>query len=398
MSDAHNATSMHELPLCHLSQTHWQPVKIMAGEIDYDEAGSLLRSTWEEVNERGESRYINDYIVRQGLRQVIRNDEYATKTFKYMLLTNVLAKAVNPNVHYRALKAKGSSLSVSFNSGGLATEVVTDWEKDNGQRLGGSNEPRTNKPYFTQSEVGKSYDARNQEVYDTMYEVLSELEEKTGKGILDPQDVLKQALYEVSCVQPSTVDYTNPPEVPYLDLESAVEEYLVKSNLGERLAAITAGVIDAQYFIEGEQQVHIKADHVNVSDKKSNAAGDIEVFRSSDEEELIKAIEVKDKRADKTDIQHSITAARRHKLDEYLFVAGKGFKPGEESRARAEIDDAPIEVLILTTDDLISSLKFQGRSGRRRFREAVGEYLNEMRAQGDSKNDWKRLVESLGAT
>lgn len=368
----------------------------MAGEIDHGVAESLLRRTWNEVMENDRSVYIDDDEVRESLRHVLRTDQYATKTFKYMLLTNVLAKAVNPDVHYRALKAKGSNLSVSFNSGGLATEVVTDWEKDNGQRLGGSNEPRTNKPYFTQSEVGESYDARSQNVYDTMFGVLCDLEEKTGKGVLDPNDVLKQALYEVSQVQPSTVDYTNPPEVPYLELEAAVQEYLVKSNLGERLAAVAAGVIDSQFFFDGEEQVHIKADHVNVSDKKSNAAGDVEVFRSSDEDELIMAVEVKDKKADKTDIQHSITAGRRHELNEYLFVAGKGFKQGEEIRARNEIRNAPIEVLIITRKDLTNSLKFQGRSGRRRFRDAVGEYLNEMRAQGDSKQDWKELVESFG--
>jgi hypothetical protein len=57
--------------------------------------------------------------------------------------------------------------------------------------------------------------------------------------------------------------------------------------------------------------------------------------------------------------------------------------------------DAEIELILLNPDDLYSSLKFQRRAGRRRFRESVGEFLNDMRAQEDSKSSWKKAIESL---
>jgi hypothetical protein len=367
----------------------------MAARIDYDDADDLLRRTWREVNDSDQSEYIDDYLIRQKIKEEVANETYGTKTFRYMLVTNVLAKAVNNDAHYLALKAK-SDLAGSFNSGGLATEIVTDWEKDHGQRLGGSNEPRTNKPYFDQMKVAEDYDASQQGAYDTLRNILLKLQEETESGDLDPMDVLRQTLYEISCLDPKTVEYANPPNVPFHQLESAIREYLQKSNLGERLAAVTAGVIDAQYFFANKDDVVIKAEHVNVPDANSNAAGDIEVFRTGDEEELLRAVEVKDKPAKKSDIQHSIAAARRHELSEYLFVTGKGF-PSEEERRRAfqASEEAPIELLILDDKDLISNLMFLGRAGRRRFREAVGEYLNEMRAQQDSKSDWKQLMESL---
>lgn len=62
----------------------------MAGEIDYGEADTVLRNTWEEVNESEQSTYIDDYRIRQGLGRVLGTEEYATKTFKYMLLTNIV--------------------------------------------------------------------------------------------------------------------------------------------------------------------------------------------------------------------------------------------------------------------------------------------------------------------
>lgn len=369
----------------------------MAALIDYDESDSLLRRTWREVNDSNESEYVDDFAIREKIREVVTNETYGTKTFRYMLVTNVLAKAVNNDAHYLALKAK-SDLSGSFNSGGLATEIVTDWEKDHGQRLGGSNEPRTNKPYFDQVKVEEDYDASQQGAYDTLRNLLIKLQEETQSGDLDPMDVLRQTLYEVSRLAPKTVEYTNPPDVPFHQLESVIREYLQKSNLGERLAAVTAGVIDAQYYFADKDDVVVKAEHVNVPDVNSSAAGDIEVFRTDDEEDLLRAIEVKDKPARKSDIQHSVAAARRHELSEYLFVTGKGFSSDEERRRAFQAsEDAPIELLILEDEDLISSLMFLGRAGRRRFREAVGEYLNEMRAQEDSKSDWKELMESLNS-
>jgi len=367
----------------------------MSKEIGHGEAESLLRKTWNEVTTSDESPYISEYILQQGLRQVIHAEKYGTRTFKYILVTNVLAKAVNPDIHALALQDQ-SDLKGSFNSGGLATEVVTDWEKDYGERLGGSNEPRTNSVYYRQSELNTDYDVRNKDEYETLIRVLSELEEQANAGDLDPMNMLRQTLYEVSRLEPTTVEYTNPPEVPTVDLLEGLRSYLEKSGLGERLAAVTAGVLDAQYFVADKEDVYIKVDHVNVADENSNAAGDIEVFETENEASLLQAVEVKDKPATKADIQHSIQTGRQHELDEYLFVAGKGFKSkAERERAIEAIEEAEIELILITREDLFSSLKFQGRAGRRRFRESVGGFLNDMRAQSDSKNDWKTLIESL---
>lgn len=367
----------------------------MSKEIDHDEAERLLRETWRDVTDSDESSYVDEYVIKQGLKQVIAADTYGTRTFKYILLTNVLAKAVNPEIHSLALK-DSSNLDGSFNSGGLATDVVTDWEKDNGERLGGSNEPRTNSVYYRQAKLNIDYEVRNDDLYQTMIRVLKQLEEQSASGDLDPMDMLRQTLYEVSLLEPTTVSYTNPPDVSYLELVDVIREYLTESNTGERLAAVTAGVLDAQYFFAGREDVYIKVDHVNVADENSNAAGDIEVFESENEEVLLQAIEVKDKPATKSDIQHSITTGREHELDEYLFVAGQGFRSNSErDRALTAIADAEIELILLNPDDLYSSLKFQRRAGRRRFRESVGEFLNDMRAQEDSKSSWKGAIESL---
>ncbi|WP_170972319.1 restriction endonuclease, SacI family [Natronorubrum halophilum] len=367
----------------------------MSKEIDYDEAERLLRDTWQEVTGSNAGPYVDEYILQQGLKQILAADKYGTRTFKYILVTNVLAKTVNPDVHALALK-DNSNLDGSFNSGGLATDVVTDWEKDNGERLGGSNEPRTNSVYYRQAELNTDYEAWDDDLYQTLIRILTELEERSSEGKLEPINMLRQTMHVVSQLEPTTVSYMNPPDVSYIDLNEAVEQYLEKSGTGERLAAVAAGVLDAQYFVGDRTDYYIKVDHVNVADENSSAAGDIEIFKSEDEDTLIQAIEVKDKPATKADIQHSISTGREHELDEYMFITGRGFQSiDERERAMDAISDAEIELVVVTKIDLLSSLKFQGRAGRTRFRESVGEFLNDMRAQEGSKSDWKQMIESL---
>ena len=367
----------------------------MSKEIDHDEAEQLLRETWRDVTDTDEAPYLDDYIIQQGLREVLYADKYGTRTFKYILVTNVLAKAVNPDIHALALQDQ-SELEGSFNSGGLATDVVTDWEKDNGERLGGSNEPRTNSVYYRQSKLNPDYDVRNDDLYETLIRILTELQEQSESGELNPLDMLRQTLAVVSQLDPTTVSYSNPPDVSYTALEEAVESYLEQSGGGERLAAVTAGVLDAQYFMADRAEISIKVDHVNVADENSSAAGDIEVFETNDEETLLRAAEVKDKPATKADIQHSISTARDHELDEYLFVTGQGFQSASErQRAMETVKTAEIDLVVLSKADLLSGLKFCGRGGRTRFRESVGEFLNDMRAQENSKKNWKATIESL---
>ncbi len=138
----------------------------------------------------------------------------------------------------------------------------------------------------------------------------------------------------------------------------------------------------------------IEAEHPNVPDEFSNAAGDVEIKRGGD---VVRAIEVKDKHSERSDIQHAITKARENELGEYLYVVGSGWRnKTEKERAQEEIENAPIELILIYPDELLNLLKFITDAGRKQFVEAVGEYLNKMRASEENKQNWKELVTELG--
>lgn len=377
----------------------------MTVSVDLDEADSLLRQEWARVladvgaddgaaGDGAEVDYVDDDLVCREIRRSIRDDRHGTMTFKYMFLSSVLAKATNPDVHYRAVKTT-SDLDGAFSSRSVAERVIVDWEQDNGQRLGGSNEPGTSKP-FRWDEFSEDYsdEVLRSDAYDRLTDLLARLQDETRTGELDPVDVLRQTLSEVARLESRTIDFTATAAVPYRELEEHVRAYLEETGGGERLVAVTAGVLRAYYAHAGDGDWAVEVQHVNVPDEQSDAAGDVEVYRDGD---LRLAVEVKDKPVARNDLKHSIRKAQQFELGEYRYLVGDGFADGEAGAATREAASAPVEMVLWFPDDLYSQLKSVGQDGRRAFVNGVSEYLNEMRALDRNKDDWRAVVEQFDA-
>ena len=362
----------------------------LAESVDNEEAREILNREWNRVQNNDEQNYLDDKTAARKIGEVLNASQL---TYKYILVTNVIAKAVNSDIHYRAMQAQWDHPG-AYNARSLGHAVLVEWEKDHGERLGGSNEPFLNKPArYPSFSMENSY--RSEKAHTRLYELLERLEEKTNTGEIDPIDVLRHTLYEISQLDPQTVDFIPPKsDVPYQELRSRVEKYIEKSGGGERLASVTAGVMKAYYTHTDGENYTIEAEHANVPDEFSNAAGDVEVFR--DDNDLVRAIEVKDKPTERSDIQHAITKARENELSEYLYVVGQGFRnESEKQGAIQEIEDSSVEIILIFPEELLSMLKFVADTGRKQFVESVGEYLNEMRGSEENKENWKKLAESF---
>jgi len=359
----------------------------VAVNIDTERAQTLLEEGWETVQNNPDKDHINDHIVQQKLHEVFNASQL---TYKYILFTNIVGKATNPDIHYRAMQAK-SDLDGAYNARSLGHQVIVDWEKAHGERFGGSNEPFLNKP-ARDPEFALSNAARSQTAQERLYNLLERLEEKTNAGELDPSDILHQALAEFARLEPQTLSFESVSDVPYRVLEDALATFLAKSGGGERLAAVTAATFKIYYNYIGTNQISIAADHANVPDEFSNAAGDVEIKRDG---QLLKAIEVKDKPATASDIQHAITKGQENKLEEYHFLVGSGHRDGEREEAITMAHNAPIELILVTPTDLYSILKFVGDDARSNFIDEVGDFLDEMRATDSNKAAFEQFVTTL---
>jgi hypothetical protein len=91
-------------------------------------------------------------------------------------------------------------------------------------------------------------------------------------------------------------------------------------------------------------------------------------------------------------VTHSIEKAQSHELGEYLYVVGDGFAIGEEDAAKRTATDAPIELILVYPEEMLSRLKFVGEEGRENFIPHVGELLDEMRAQDENRRAWEEIA------
>lgn len=359
----------------------------MSREIDTKKAKELLNKEWSRIQNEDEAEYIDDDFVSETIPNVLEGSQL---TYRYILITNVLAKAANGDIHYRSLQAK-AELDGAYNARSLGHDVIVEFDKDNGERIGGSNEPFLNQP-ARNPEWEMSVPARSDAAKERLYVLLKKLEEKTENGELDPIDVLRQTLQEYSEMEAKTIDFDPPTDVSYNKLANVIATYLQESGGGERLAAVTAAALQAYYEHANPGVWEIDAEHANVPDEFSKSAGDVEIFK---EDELQTAVEVKDKPTDLTAISHAISSAKEHKLAEYLFLVGSGFDFGEEDRCLQRVEESTINLKIMYPDELISLLKIVDDSERSLFLEAVADFLNSMRATDENKSAYKKIVAEI---
>ena len=355
--------------------------------VNSDEASKILNQEWKRIQSDDQSEYINDSIVRMKIEEILTD---SNKTYRYILVNAALSKAVNPNIHYRALQA-GSSLNGAYDARSVAHDALVPWEKGHGERLGGSLEPFVNNP-ARHPEVDTSNRARSSQKQERLYNLLQRVEENVEDGELDPKNILRQTLQTVSDLESKTVEFKSPSDAPYDVIALNIQNYLKRSGNGERLPAVVAGIMQAYYEHAGEGDWRVDCEHANVSDEFSKAAGDVEIYYNG---ELHKAIEVKDKPATRSSVQHAIEKGRMSELGEYLYVLGAGFKSGEEDNVRQEAQGAPIELIFITPEELITTLKIVDDVERVFFLEAVGDFLDDMRANQSNKNAFIKMVESI---
>lgn len=276
-------------------------------------------------------------LERAFIEATIVNDEIASiissilqgshKTYRYILVNALLAKATNQNVDALSLQ-KGDGMGGKFDARTLCHNVIVPFEKLKLPGcLGDSNEPFLNKPArFVSLSMNNAV--------------------RPGKD----RETLENIIYVLSHIQTS--------EEAYAYLKSAMvvlianhEEYLKKFAIGDALidaSEFSQLVLDYIYKItdhtmKGEicplvvaelEQLYLGKNFkvvphkVNESGSSPKEVGDIDIFDS--EGTLVNAIEVKDKSFHVQDVVHAISKFRQANLSSSLFVYGKNVIFDEE--------------------------------------------------------------------
>lgn len=223
------------------------------------------------------------------------------KTYKYVLVNGLLAKATNENINPLALQA-GAPIDGAYDARSLCHNVLVPFERDFLQNaLGGSNEPFLNKPArFTHLSNGNAVrKGQDREILELVIKIFESIPTSTeaNKYLACALEFLGQRIEENKILHDTTINY-NPTLV---EIYEFVFRFLEKSYEGETLA-IVVGAIEKIYYQRFTQNYKVIAHKVNQSGASSKEVGDIDIYK---DDTFYYAIEVKDKNFTPYDIEHA---------------------------------------------------------------------------------------------
>jgi len=237
-------------------------------------------------------------------------------TYRYILITNLLAKATNKKVNALVLQV-GADSNGAFDSRSLCHKVFVPFEREKlGGKLGRSNEPYLNKParHKTLSSNNAVRRGNDRDLLNACIHVLSKCTQSDAETALI--DALFFTLRRRSISD--SVVITDRDTSVHAALEQFASNLLTSSNEGESCALLTGLAFHLlSYSLSGSFDIRVHP--VNQSGASSKEVLDVDVYSKK---ELRFVAEVKDKEYFKEDVDHAANKVKIAGHDSMFFLEG----------------------------------------------------------------------------
>jgi len=240
------------------------------------------------------------------------------KTYKYVLVNGLLAKATNNAANPLALQA-GSKLKGAFDARSLCHKVLVQFERDFLHKaLGGSNEPFLNKPArFTElSPTNAVRRGKDKESLLSLIHIFSTIKSsKEAKAYLAcALHYLNDGIQKLQALNQGAINY-NPTLVEVYEF---ILSFCEKSFEGETSVLVVA-TLEKIYHSNLKGKYSVIAHKVNQSGASSKEIGDIDIFKDG----VFKyEIEVKDKDFTSYDVTHAFDKMIANSGEKGQFIFG----------------------------------------------------------------------------
>lgn len=296
----------------------------MSTPIDFNVANEILLKALKE-------RLLPDNEIVNKLKSIILGTH---KTYKYILITNLLAKATNPNANALSLQA-GAPIKGAFDSRSLCHKVLVPFEREHlVNALGASNEPYLNKParfthLSTTNAVRRGSDKETlQALIDIAQYVNTQGSEAAYQCLSYCFSLLEKIIANNELL--NTVNTIITPDL--IDIYTYIARFIEESFEGETCATVV-GSVEKQFYSCLKGEFHVKAHKVNESGASSKEIGDIDVY---EKDKCFYSIEVKDKAFTVYDVEHAFNKMIAAHVNRGSFVYGP----------RATFDEEKIKITL----------------------------------------------------
>lgn len=347
---------------------------------------TTLQSHWEHVLAVELDLVYHPYLAST-IRQLLHSP---IKSYRYPVLTQLLAKLTNPALDARCIQAARTSSSIgSFDARSVCHEVVVPWEFANNSPLGGSREPYVNNP-LRGNEFSAAYrkDKKNKAHWDLLIDLFEYIEahpEETEAALL-------QALLEVKLLQREiTIDYPIPLRLSLFTTLQFVKTFLAKKSGGERLQLVCYAAMYALKEHAGLwDEVHTSK--INASDASEKKPADVVCLKDG---VTVLAVEVKDQDLTLELLESAIKTARIEHVSELMaFVNWKSPQLADllQPRIKSEFANG-MNIYVVKAEEFLSmTLILVGESGRRNFIDGLIKGLDVMNCSFRTKKEWADIL------
>lgn len=280
----------------------------MAISINHEEAEKVLLAAFR-------TRCAKDDDISRRIAKILNGNH---KTYKYILVNGLLAKATNNSANALALQA-GSELNGAFDARSLCHKVLVQFERNFlHNALGGSNEPFLNKParFPELSETNAVRKGKDKEALLSLIHIFTYIEsaQESNAYLACALQYLNDRIEKLQALNESSIKY-NPTLVEVYEF---IVRFCGKSFEGET-SVLAVATLEKLYHSSLKGNYSVVAHKVNQSGASSKEVGDIDIFKGG----IFKyAIEVKDKDFTAYDISHAFDKIIENSGERGQFIFG----------------------------------------------------------------------------
>lgn len=240
------------------------------------------------------------------------------KTYRYILITALLAKSTDRNVDILSLQA-GNDVQGSYDARSLCHDVIVPFErKFLKNAIGGSNEPFLNKPARFKSlsmsnAVRKGKDKQMLEILCLNLPNIKKSEDAM-ETLIDCLFLLSSRKQDITYVDIDTYESRN----ELLKSLTFIQELQKKSSEGEIPVAIIGSLL-ANLASDTFSNCKVIVHPVNQSGASSKEFSDIDVFQN---DKLLFGNEIKDKSFSINDVTHACEKLMKKNANKLNFIYG----------------------------------------------------------------------------
>jgi hypothetical protein len=315
-----------------------------------------------------------------------------TKTYRYVLPTQILCKCVDSSLDCRSLQAAFRSAG-AFDARSVAHEVIVPFDRENHQVLGGSPEPYVSNPLRCDS-VTRQHRAKqkNKVEWDKLVSVLGKVQRANDPALT--RRIFDQVLFIMfDMLDEVKVTYPVPNRVSLDRTLSIMTNFLAVKSGGDRLEGLATAlfrVVGRRFKIFDD----IRRERVNVADASSGMAADIECRQGG---KIVLMVEVKDRVLSLVPMDSKLALARSRKINEIMFMAQGGIEPSEHEMVEARITRefaSGQNIYVVRLEDFAKGiLTILGESGRVDYLHEVGDELDRATSPIPHRKAWAALLQ-----